>query len=38
VIVESEVLADEVVTAKGLTIAVRMPDHLVPKMTGPNAG
>ena len=32
VIVDSEVLANGVVTAKGYTIAVRMPDHLVAKM------
>jgi len=33
VIVDSEVIADDVVTARGHTIAVRMPDHLVAKMT-----
>ena len=30
VIVDSKVIADGVVTARGHTIAVRMPDHLIP--------
>jgi acyl-CoA thioesterase FadM len=38
VIVDSEVLADGVVTAKGHTIAILMPDHMVAKMTGSGSG
>lgn len=38
VIIDSEVIADGVVTARGHTIAVRMPDHLVAKMTEPGTG
>ena len=33
-----EVIANGTVTARGHTIAVRMPDHLVAKMTESGAG